>query len=45
MENYICRTCGTQYAAVMTHLDSCTICEDLRQFVLVSRAWLARQDQ
>jgi glyoxylase-like metal-dependent hydrolase (beta-lactamase superfamily II) len=33
MENYICKTCGTQHAAVMTPLDSCTICEDERQYV------------
>jgi glyoxylase-like metal-dependent hydrolase (beta-lactamase superfamily II) len=33
MKNYICKTCGTQYAAAITPLDSCTICEDERQYV------------
>ena len=33
MKNSICRTCGTQYTAVMTPADSCTICVDERQYV------------
>ena len=33
MKNYICRICGTQYAAMMTPPESCTICEDERQYV------------
>ena len=33
MTNYICVTCGTQYAATDEPPDRCPICEDDRQFV------------
>lgn len=33
MELYICRTCGTQYAATPEAAARCVICEDERQFV------------
>jgi glyoxylase-like metal-dependent hydrolase (beta-lactamase superfamily II) len=33
MEHYICKTCGTQYAAAMTAPDRCRVCEDDRQYV------------
>ncbi|HVO82784.1 MAG TPA: hypothetical protein VMU60_00015 [Syntrophobacteria bacterium] len=39
MRNSICRTCGTQYAAVMTPPGSCRICQDERQYV----AWNGQQ--
>ena len=34
MENYICVTCGVQYAASSEPPTNCPICEDERQFVL-----------
>ena len=33
MENYICTTCGTQFAATDQEPDQCPICEDERQYV------------
>ncbi len=33
MENFICRTCGTQFAATEQSPASCPICEDERQYV------------
>ena len=33
MENYICVTCGTQYAVSMQPPDACLICEDERQYI------------
>ncbi|GAB4287578.1 MAG: MBL fold metallo-hydrolase [Ignavibacteriaceae bacterium] len=33
MENYICNTCGVQYAAKETPPLKCIICEDVRQYV------------
>jgi hypothetical protein len=33
MENYICTTCGTQFAASKHKPDGCPICEDERQYV------------
>ena len=33
MKNYICVTCGTQYAASETPPEKCSICEDERQYV------------
>lgn len=33
MKNYICTTCGVQYAATETEPASCPICEDDRQYV------------
>src|SRR5690625_2440673 len=36
MCNYICRTCGTQYAASQNPPAACEICEEERQYVLPS---------
>lgn len=33
MPNFICTTCGTQFAEVDSPLEKCDICEDERQFV------------
>ncbi len=33
MENYICKTCGVQYAAGERPPDRCMICEDERQYI------------
>ena len=33
MENYICKTCGTQYAETPTPPDECLICSDERQYI------------
>jgi hypothetical protein len=33
VKNYICQTCGTQYAASEKHPSECGICEDERQYV------------
>ena len=33
MKNYICLTCGTQYAAANAPPEKCAICEDERQYV------------
>ncbi|MBN1265154.1 MAG: hypothetical protein JXA25_06660 [Anaerolineales bacterium] len=33
MENYICKTCGTQFAKTEMLPSSCPICEDSRQYV------------
>lgn len=33
MHNYICTTCGVQYAATTTEPTNCPICEDDRQYV------------
>ncbi|RJP70648.1 MAG: MBL fold metallo-hydrolase [Candidatus Abyssobacteria bacterium SURF_17] len=33
MENYICMTCGTQYATREEPPDQCVICEDERQYI------------
>jgi glyoxylase-like metal-dependent hydrolase (beta-lactamase superfamily II) len=33
MENYICKTCGTQYGAGEKPPDRCAICEDERQYL------------
>src|SRR5690348_14045024 len=33
MPNYLCVTCGTQYAETATPPAKCAICEDIRQYV------------
>ena len=33
MENFICRTCGVQFAETVDEPRSCPICEDERQYV------------
>ena len=33
MENYICKTCGVQYAAAEAPPEHCLICEDERQYI------------
>ena len=33
MTNYICVTCGTQFAATAEPPDHCPICEDDRQYI------------
>lgn len=33
MENYICITCGTQFAETAAEPDNCLICEDERQYI------------
>jgi hypothetical protein len=33
MENYICQTCGTQFAATTQSPEHCPICEDPRQYI------------
>jgi hypothetical protein len=36
MPNFICTTCGTQYAESQQPPSACTICEEPRQFVKVT---------
>src|SRR5689334_15718970 len=36
MPNFICTTCGTQYAETQQHPAECTICEEPRQYVKVT---------
>jgi glyoxylase-like metal-dependent hydrolase (beta-lactamase superfamily II) len=36
MPNFICTTCGTQYAETPRPPDACTICQDKRQYVKAS---------
>lgn len=45
MPNYICLTCGVQYAESATPPDHCLICEDDRQYMKESgQAWTTLED-
>src|SRR5574340_426556 len=45
MENYICKTCGVQYAATEHPPERCIVCEDERQFVnWVGQRWTTMKE-
>jgi hypothetical protein len=45
MPNYICQTCGTQYAESSQPPERCPVCEDERQYVgLVGQKWTTMEE-